>query len=155
MGTNVPRPWQRPKKPKMIIKCDGIIGEKTKDEILESLNTGLTINDHRRILGLDPVEEVNPIPMVPRMADRVPGVHRTNCPNCCAVITGPICEYCGTRFPDLESHYQIVRTTDNQEIVIPIYVGNQQIDEVIRRSSQSQFRSGDCSGSPGTTTQLR
>ena len=155
MGTNVPRPWQRPKKPKMIIKCDGIIGEKTKDEILESLNTGLTINDHRRILGLDPVEEVNPIPMVPRMADRVPGVHRTNCPNCCAVITGPICEYCGTRFPDLESHYQILRTTDNQEIVIPIYVGNQQIDEVIRRSSQSQFRSGDCSGSPGTTTQLR
>ena len=139
----------------MIIKCDGIIGEKTKDEILESLNTGLTINDHRRILGLDPVEEVNPIPMVPRMADRVPGVHRTNCPNCCAVITGPICEYCGTRFPELESHYQMLRTTDNQEIVIPIYVGNQQIDEVIRRSSQSQFRSGDCSGSPGTTTQLR
>ena len=22
----------------------------------------------------------------------------TNCPNCCAVVTGPICEYCGTRF---------------------------------------------------------
>lgn len=23
----------------------------------------------------------------------------TNCPNCGAVITGPICEYCDTRFP--------------------------------------------------------
>lgn len=26
--------------------------------------------------------------------------HVTNCPNCCAVITGPFCEYCGTRFRD-------------------------------------------------------
>lgn len=24
--------------------------------------------------------------------------HITNCPNCGAVITGPICEYCDTRF---------------------------------------------------------
>ena len=23
---------------------------------------------------------------------------RTNCPNCAAPITGPICEYCGTHF---------------------------------------------------------
>lgn len=67
---------------------------------------------------------------------------RTNCPNCCATITGPICEYCGTRFPDLESHYQILRTTDNQEIVIPIYVGGEKIDEVVR-SNKTTFRSGN------------
>ena len=114
----------------MIVRCDGIIGAKTKDEILEYLNTGLTINDHRRILGLDPVEEVNPVPMVPRMADRVPGVHRTNCPNCCAVITGPICEYCGTRFDG--GRYSVLRTTEGEEIVIPIYIGNNQIDNVYR-----------------------
>ena len=24
----------------------------------------------------------------------------TNCPNCGAVITGTVCEYCGTRFED-------------------------------------------------------
>lgn len=59
--------------------------------------------------------------------------YRTNCPNCCAVITGPICEYCGTRFPELEQYYQIMRTTDNQEIVIPVCVGGEQVDEVIRK----------------------
>ena len=25
-------------------------------------------------------------------------MNQTNCPNCGAVITGPECEYCGTRF---------------------------------------------------------
>ena len=137
MGTNVPRPWQRPKKPKMILKCDGIIGEKTKDEILEYLNTGLTINDHRRILGLDPVEEVNPVPMVPRMADRVPGVHRTNCPNCCAVITGPICEYCGTRFGGYDPG-----AGDDQTVVIPLNVTAEQAAEAFRSWNESMFRSG-------------
>lgn len=136
MGTNVPRPWQRPKKPKMIIKCDGIVGEKTKSEILEHLNLGLTMNDHRRILGLEPVEEVNPVPMVPRMADRVPGVHRTNCPNCCAVITGPICEYCGTRFDG--GRYSVLRTTEGEEIVIPIYIGNNEIEECIKLPIKKQ-----------------
>lgn len=121
----------------MIVKCDGIIGEKTKDEILESLNTGLTINDHRRILGLDPVEEVNPIPMVPRTADRVPGVHRTNCPNCCAVITGPICEYCGTRFDG--ERYSVLRTTEGEEIVIPLNLTADQAAETFRRWNESMF----------------
>lgn len=146
MGTNVPRPWKRPKKPKMIIKCDGVIGEKTKDEILEHLNLGLTMNDHRRILGLEPVEEVKPVQMIPRKADRAVGVHRTNCPNCCAVITGPICEYCGTRFEG--ERYSIHRTTEGQEIVIPIYIGQEHISDIIKKQALPKFRSDDVS--PGT-----
>ena len=140
MGTNVPRPWKRPKKPKMIIKCDGVIGEKTKDEILEYLNLGLTMNDHRRILGLEPVEEVKPVQMIPRKVDRAVGVHRTNCPNCCAVITGPICEYCGTRFEG--ERYSIHRTTEGQEIVIPLDISAEQAAEAFRKWNESMFRSG-------------
>lgn len=137
MGTNIPRPTRRPPTPKMIFKCDGIIGKKTKDEILEYLNTGLTINDHRRILGLDSVEEVKPVPMVPRMADRVPGVHRTNCPNCCAVITGPICEYCGTRFGGYDPG-----AGDDQTVVIPLNITAEQAAEAFRSWNESMFRSG-------------
>ena len=127
MGTNIPRPTKRPATPARI-RCDGIIGEKTKDEILEYLKTGLTMNDHRRILGLDPVEEVKPVPLIPRMSDRVPGVHRTNCPNCCAVITGPICEYCGTRFSE---RYMIHRSTEGEEFIIPLNPTGDQVEKTI------------------------
>lgn len=50
----------------------------------------------------------------------------SNCPNCCAIITGPICEYCGTRFTmtTLEAFEQFQRIAHDL-------------------------------GSPGTTTQLR
>lgn len=139
MGCNIPRPWKRPPTPPII---DQPYGSKTDEAVRKAFDQFHQAAQDLTYHDTD--------------LDRTIKERRTNCPNCCATITGPICEYCGTRFPELdESHYQILRTTDNQEIVIPIYVGNQQIDEVIRRSSQSQFRSGDCSGSPGTTTQLR
>lgn len=40
-------------------------------------------------------------PEMPKTAPVKKNDLRTNCPNCCAVITGPVCEYCGTRFPEL------------------------------------------------------
>ena len=54
-----------------------------------------------------------------------------NCPNCCAPIAGPFCEYCGTVF---EQSVSILTTTDNQQIIIPIYIGQTQIDEIIKRN---------------------
>lgn len=36
----------------------------------------------------------------------------TNCPNCAAPITGPVCEYCGTVF-NKPSVGTVVYTTDN------------------------------------------
>ena len=108
MGTNIPRPRQRPKKPKMIVKCDGIIGEKTKAEILESLNTGLIYHD----TATDPIIRE----------------YRTNCPNCCAVITGPICEYCGTRFSE---RYMMHRSTEGEEFIIPLNITGDQVEKTL------------------------
>ena len=124
MGCNIPRPWKRPPTPS---PSDIEIMKKAIDEpILKAFDQfhkaaqDLTYHD----TDLDkPIKE-----------------RRTNCPNCCAVITGPICEYCGTRFPELLQHYQLMRTTENQEIIIPIYVGGDQIGEVVKRNS-TQFRS--------------
>lgn len=59
-------------------------------------------------------------PEMPKTAPVKKNNQRTNCPNCCAVITGPVCEYCGTRFEEYE------------ERVIPIYINNQQVDEVVK-----------------------
>ena len=73
-------------------------------------------------------------PPTPPMYDPPKKEHVTNCPNCCAVITGPICEYCGTRFQTLAD-----KTID--EIVIPIYVGGDRIGEVVKQN-RTQFRSG-------------
>lgn len=95
----------------------------------------MTPNEHRKILGLDPVKEVNPVPMVPRMADRVPGVHRTNCPNCCAVITGPICEYCGTRFGGYDPG-----DPKGDAMIIPVYIGSNCVGEIVKKND-SRFRS--------------
>ena len=80
-------------------------------------------------------------PPTPAMNHPVPEESRTNYPNCCAVITGPICEYCGTRFPDLEeSEYTVFRTTDNQEIIIPVYIGSNYIDEIVKKN-ETRYRS--------------
>lgn len=140
MGCNIPRPSKRPPTPP-IYETDDQLFETRKNAVLKAFEQFHAAAHDLTYHDTD--------------LDKTIKEQRTNCPNCCATITGPICEYCGTRFPELESHYQILRTTDNREIVIPIYIGNQKIDEVIRRSNQSQFRSGDCSESPGTTTQLR
>ena len=125
MGCNIPRPWKRPPTPPII---DQPYGSKTNEAVRKAFDQfhkaaqDLTYHD----TDLDK----------PRKE------HVTNCPNCCAVITGPICEYCGTRFPELESHYQIMRTTENQEIIIPIYIGGEKIDEVVTQN-RTQFRSGN------------
>ena len=68
--------------------------------------------------------------------------HRTNCPNCCAVITGPICEYCGTRFigADFAEQEKLITTT-GEEVIIPIYIGNEHLTDVIRKNDP-RFRSG-------------
>lgn len=155
MGCNIPRPWKRPPTPSEKEFMEKVINEPLK-----------TPNELRALAGLDPIDEpvlkafdqfheaAHDLTYHDTDLDQKIKERRTNCPNCCAIITGPICEYCGTRFPDLEQHYQIMRTTDNQEIIIPIYVGGEQIDKVVKQN-RTQFRSGDCSGSPGTTTQLR
>lgn len=57
----------------------------------------------------------------------------TNCPNCCAPITGTICEYCGTRFGGMDL------AAEDDQIVIPIYIGQKQVDEAIKSASRSAF----------------
>lgn len=72
MGCNIPRPIMRPRTP----NADGILGVLTAKEILQYSVTG----------GIR--KDPEPAP------DRSP----YNCPNCCAPIVKPYCEYCGTRF---------------------------------------------------------
>ena len=141
MGCNIPRPWKRPPTPP-----DKEIMEKAINEPL------MTPNELRAVVGLDPIDEpvlkafdqfheaAHDLTYHDTDLDQTIKERRTNCPNCCATITGPICEYCGTRFPEREQHYQIMRTTDNQEIIIPIYVGGDRIGEVVKQN-RTQFRS--------------
>lgn len=143
MAYIIPRSWKRPATP-----TDKEIMEKAINEPL------VTPNELRAAVGLDPIDEpilkafdqfhkvAHDLTYHDTVTDPITKEHRTNCPNCCATITGPICEYCGTRFPELIQHYQLLRTTDNQEIIIPIYVGGDQIGEVVKRNNKSQFRSG-------------
>ena len=129
MGCDIPRPTKRPPTPP-----EKEIMEKAINEPL------MTPNELRKAIGLDPIDEpvLKAFDQFHQVAhdltyDKPRKEHVTNCPNCCAPITGPICEYCGTRFPDLdEKRYTIYRTIDNQEIIIPVYIGNQQIDEVVK-----------------------
>lgn len=148
MGCNIPRPSKRPPTPA------------DKEIMKRAINEPLASQDQiRKAAGLpeqmeisDQLYEWRTQSVIEAYEQFHQAAHEltydkprkenvTNCPNCCAVITGPICEYCGTRFPDQESHYQVLRTTDNQEIIIPIYVGGDKIDEVVTRN-RTQFRSG-------------
>ena len=80
-----------------------------------------------------PRPKTRPAPpaMIPRKADRAVGVHRTNCPNCCAVITGPICEYCGTRF-------------EERQVCLPITVSAEEAAEVFQRWNETVFGINPC-----------
>lgn len=42
----------------------------------------------------------------------------TNCPNCGAPITGPKCEYCGTRFPEYRKSSECWAETVNGDRII-------------------------------------
>lgn len=79
--------------------------------------------------------------------------HRTNCPNCCAPITGMFCEYCGTRFGGMDL------AAEGDQVVIPVYIGQKQVDEVIKSGIPAKFLAwnpaADEKATPGTITQLR
>ena len=129
----IPRPSKRPTPPPII---DQPYGSKTNEAVKKTLQNDLF--DAFTQFG----QVAHDLTYHDTDLDKTIKDRRTNCPNCCATITGPICEYCGTRFPELESHYQILRTTENQEIIIPIYVGGEQIDKVVKQN-RTQFRSGN------------
>lgn len=144
MGCNIPRPWLRPPTPSEKEFMEKVINEPLK-----------TPNELRALAGLDPIDEpilkafdqfheaAHDLTYHDTDLDQKIKERRTNCPNCCAIITGPICEYCGTRFPEFEQYYQIVRAPNNQEIVIPIKnVGADLIGEIVKHNPKL-FRSGN------------
>ena len=125
MGCNIPRPSKRPPTPNE---------EDMKKAIEEPI---MTINEIRAKCGLDPVQD-------PERCDLVKAAqfammkkeHATNCPNCCAPITGMFCEYCGTRFGGMDL------AAEGDQVVIPVYIGQKKVDEVIMTASKVKFRSG-------------
>ena len=116
MGCNIPRPTKRPPTPNE---------EYMKKAVEEPI---MTMNEIRAKCGLDPVQD-------PERCDLVTAAqfammkkeHATNCPNCCAVITGPICEYCGTRFGGYDPG-----DPKGDAIIIPVYIGGEKVSEVIK-----------------------
>ena len=52
-----------------------------------------------------------------------------NCPNCNAPVIKQYCEYCGTRFG------MDPADPKGDTLVIPVYIGNQQVDEIIKAYS--------------------
>lgn len=51
-------------------------------------------------------------------------MNQTNCHNCGAPITGPECEYCGTRFT--------IRVVEPEREIINLYADNKLITSLIR-----------------------
>lgn len=113
MGCNIPRPWKRPPTPPI---SDQPYGSKTNEAVLKAFD-----QFH---------EAAHDLTYHDTDLDQTIKERRTNCPNCCATITGPICEYCGTRFPELEQHYQIMRTTDKKQNRTQFRSGNPAADVV-------------------------
>lgn len=62
-------------------------------KIIGSNGLVLTAKETRALYGLPKIHEEAYV-----KADSKSHTKITNCPNCGAVITGPKCEYCGTRF---------------------------------------------------------
>ena len=120
MGCNIPRPTKRPPTPNE---------EYMKKAVEEPI---MTMNEIRAKCGLDPVQD-------PERCDLVTAAqfammkkeHATNCPNCCAAITGPICEYCGTRFED-------------RQVCLPITVSAEEAAEAFRSWNESMFGRNPC-----------
>lgn len=122
MGCNIPRPTKRPPMPP-----DKEIMEKAINEPL------MTPNELRKAIGLDPIDEpvLKAFDQFHQVAhdltyhgtdrDQTIKERMTNCPNCCATITGSICEYCGTRFPWIQD-----------AVTIPININGKIIDEVVK-----------------------
>lgn len=110
MGCNIPRPWKRPPTPPEKIH-DQPYGSRTNEAVEALTRFGRAEIEAFKQFG----QVAHDLTYHDTATDPIIKEHRTNCPNCCATITGPICEYCGTRFPELESHYQIMRTTDNRK----------------------------------------
>lgn len=147
MGCNIPRPWKRPPTPpdKEIMKRAINEPIASQEQIRKAAGLPERIELSDQLYGWRTQSVIEAYEQLHQAAhdltyDKPRKEHVTNCPNCCATITGPICEYCGTRFTDMESHYEILRTTDNQDIVIPIYIGQQRLEEIVREDKR--FRSG-------------
>lgn len=85
MGCNIPRPNKRPPTPKI---SDQPYGSKTNEAVLKAFEQFHAAAHDLTYHDTD--------------LDKTIKERRTNCPNCCAPITGPICEYCGTRFFGLD-----------------------------------------------------
>ena len=116
MGTNIPRPTRRPLTPAI---SDQPYGSKTNEAIIKAFDRFHKVAHDLTYHDTD--------------LDQTIKERMTNCPNCCAVITGPICEYCGTRFSGFYPG-----DPKGDEVIIPIYIGNNQIDECIKLPLKKQ-----------------
>lgn len=119
MGTNIPRPTRRPPTPAI---SDQPYGSKTNEAVLKAFNQFHAAAQDLIYHDTDLDQKVK---------DR-----RTNCPNCCAVITGPICEYCGTRFGGYDPG-----DPKGDAMIIPVYIGSNCVGEIFKKND-SRFRSG-------------
>lgn len=132
MGCNIPRPWKRPttpiyEPPEMPKTApakmhDQPFGSRTNQAIIDAFDQFHRVAHDLTFHDTDPDKPIE---------------RPLNCPNCCAPIVGPFCEYCGTVF---EQSVSILTTTDNEQIIIPIYIVGVQIDKVIKQN-KTQFRS--------------
>lgn len=104
MGCNIPRPTKRPPTPPI---SDQPYGSKTDEAVRKAFEQFHEVAHDLTYHDTDLNQTIKE--------------RRTNCPNCCAPITGSICEYCGTRFPWIQD-----------AVTIPININGKIVDEVIK-----------------------
>lgn len=148
MGCNIPRPWKRPPTPPIYEPPempktapakmhDQPFGSRTNAALNDGSNEWIKARDRAIIDAFDQFHQVaHDLTYHDTDLDK-PIERPLNCPNCCAPIAGPFCEYCGTVF---EQSFSVLTTTDNEQIVIPIYIGGEQIDKVVKQN-RTQLRS--------------